>query len=199
MTSEARVAANRRNAAKSTGPRTAEGKAIVAQNAVKHGLWARQAVLRDEDRRNSSCTAARMLQKLDRRAGGRGDGGTHRGLVVAAQTGRTMQDEALDYLIEADRGGLGQVPREDGDPSARAELAFGRGSHATSPRQDPRPAEMHERRIESSCTDDEGTAQVRRSKKGRRARGIEFSQSEGIEGGSGRRSLRSVPMVLGAS
>ena len=35
---EQRVAANRTNAAKSTGPRTKEGKAIAARNAVKHGL-----------------------------------------------------------------------------------------------------------------------------------------------------------------
>lgn len=38
MTSPARIAANRRNAARSTGPRTPAGKAKVAQNARKHGL-----------------------------------------------------------------------------------------------------------------------------------------------------------------
>ena len=45
MSSEAKIAANRHNAEKSTGPKTAEGKAIVAQNAVKHGLLARTAVI----------------------------------------------------------------------------------------------------------------------------------------------------------
>ena len=49
MTSEAQVVANRCNAAKSTGPRTPEGKAAVSQNAVKHGLLARQAVIVGED------------------------------------------------------------------------------------------------------------------------------------------------------
>ncbi len=35
-----RLAANRRNATRSTGPRTAEGKAKVARNPIKHGFFA---------------------------------------------------------------------------------------------------------------------------------------------------------------
>lgn len=38
LTSAARLNANRRNARVSTGPRSSRGKAIVAQNARKHGL-----------------------------------------------------------------------------------------------------------------------------------------------------------------
>ena len=38
MTSEPRVTANRRNARKSTGPRTAGGKARASRNALRHGL-----------------------------------------------------------------------------------------------------------------------------------------------------------------
>ena len=49
MASEAQILANRRNAEKSTGPCSAEGKAIVSQNAVKHGLLAREAVIKGED------------------------------------------------------------------------------------------------------------------------------------------------------
>ena len=48
MTTTMQVAANRRNAAKSTGPRTAEGRAISSANAVTHGLLAGQVVLPDE-------------------------------------------------------------------------------------------------------------------------------------------------------
>ena len=59
MASEARIAANRLNAQKSTGPRTAEGKAVVAQNAVKHGLLAREGLLRGEDREEYESTARR--------------------------------------------------------------------------------------------------------------------------------------------
>jgi hypothetical protein len=40
MTSEAKIAANRRNAQRSTGPRTALGKAHVRRNALQHGLAA---------------------------------------------------------------------------------------------------------------------------------------------------------------
>jgi hypothetical protein len=38
MTSAAKIAANRRNAARSTGPRTAAGKARTRHNAFVHGL-----------------------------------------------------------------------------------------------------------------------------------------------------------------
>ena len=41
--------ANRRNAKRSTGPRTPEGKARSSQNASKHGLFARDTVLPDEN------------------------------------------------------------------------------------------------------------------------------------------------------
>ena len=49
MTTNARIKANRKNAKKSTGPRTEEGKARVAKNALKHGLLARDTVLPGED------------------------------------------------------------------------------------------------------------------------------------------------------
>ena len=47
--SEAKLAANRRNAQKSTGPRTDEGKRVSSLNAVTHGLRAETLVLLDED------------------------------------------------------------------------------------------------------------------------------------------------------
>jgi hypothetical protein len=42
--------ANRRNASKSTGPRTPEGKAAVRMNSLRHGLRARTVVLPGENR-----------------------------------------------------------------------------------------------------------------------------------------------------
>jgi len=48
-TSAARIAANRRNAQQSTGPRTAEGKARSRANALKHGLTGAGIALPTED------------------------------------------------------------------------------------------------------------------------------------------------------
>jgi hypothetical protein len=42
--------ANRRNALKSTGPKTPEGKAVVSLNSLRHGLRARTVVLPGESR-----------------------------------------------------------------------------------------------------------------------------------------------------
>jgi hypothetical protein len=39
------IKANRENAKKSTGPKTNEGKAVVAKNGIKHGLYARDLII----------------------------------------------------------------------------------------------------------------------------------------------------------
>jgi hypothetical protein len=49
MTSERKTEANRRNALKSTGPKTPEGKAAVRTNAMRHGLLSREVLLSGED------------------------------------------------------------------------------------------------------------------------------------------------------
>ena len=56
MATKKQLKANKKNAARSTGPRTPGGKAIVAQNAVQHGLTAESLVIvgreREEDWRD---------------------------------------------------------------------------------------------------------------------------------------------------
>jgi hypothetical protein len=49
MATRRQRAANRRNAQRSTGPKTPEGKAAVRLNALKHGLCAEDAVIFHED------------------------------------------------------------------------------------------------------------------------------------------------------
>ena len=49
MASDKQLTANRRNALRSTGPRSAGGKAKAARNALKHGLSSRDMLLADED------------------------------------------------------------------------------------------------------------------------------------------------------
>jgi hypothetical protein len=49
MTTAKQRTANRRNAQKSTGPKSPEGKATIRLNAMKHGLLSREVLLPDED------------------------------------------------------------------------------------------------------------------------------------------------------
>jgi hypothetical protein len=49
LTSPRKVEANRRNAQRSTGPRTALGKSRVSRNAVKHGIFSKNLLTRDAD------------------------------------------------------------------------------------------------------------------------------------------------------
>jgi len=64
MATQAQVKANRQNAQKSTGPKTAEGKAAVSQNAVKHGLFAVQDVLSVENQAEFDLLREQLLGEL---------------------------------------------------------------------------------------------------------------------------------------
>ncbi len=64
MSTEAQIRANRRNAQKSTGPRTSQGKAAISQNAVQHGLSARQTIISSESQADFDLYRERMLAEL---------------------------------------------------------------------------------------------------------------------------------------
>ena len=64
MSTEAQTLANRRNAQKSTGPRTNDGKAAVSQNAVKHGLLTRHDVISSESQADFDLYRDQMLAEL---------------------------------------------------------------------------------------------------------------------------------------
>ncbi|MGA2498005.1 MAG: hypothetical protein ABSH20_09700, partial [Tepidisphaeraceae bacterium] len=66
--SAARTAANRLNALKSTGPRTAAGKAKSALNALKHGLTAQSPLLPTENPADYNLFAEGYLEELNLQA-----------------------------------------------------------------------------------------------------------------------------------
>ncbi|MHA2046346.1 MAG: hypothetical protein ACYSWZ_02580 [Planctomycetota bacterium] len=64
MATEAKIIANRRNAQKSTGPRTREGKAAASKNSVKHGLLAHQTIISSEKQADFRIERDRILSDL---------------------------------------------------------------------------------------------------------------------------------------
>jgi hypothetical protein len=65
MASPAQLNANRSNARQSTGPRTADGKARVSQNAVRHGLTGRHPVVRNDEREAFAALRDGLAAELD--------------------------------------------------------------------------------------------------------------------------------------
>jgi hypothetical protein len=65
MSSEQKIAANRINAQLSTGPRTADGRARVASNALKHGLTGKQIVLPNENPEDFDAFRVGLLNELN--------------------------------------------------------------------------------------------------------------------------------------
>lgn len=65
MSSKKKIEANRRNAEKSTGPRTEEGKVTASKNATKHGIFAAVEVLPHLEREEEwEAHRARVIQDL---------------------------------------------------------------------------------------------------------------------------------------
>jgi hypothetical protein len=114
MASEAQILANRKNAQKSTGPRTEEGKAVASQNAVKHGLLARRSVISSEDPEEFDAFREQMLGELAP-AGPMETVLAERIVSLSWRLKRAerMQDEALDCLLAED---------SDGSPGDSGEL-----------------------------------------------------------------------------
>lgn len=68
-TSKKQIAANRRNAKKSTGPKTTHGKAVSSMNAVKHGLYSKELIIKSpafkEDPRRYRRLYCRLARDLN--------------------------------------------------------------------------------------------------------------------------------------
>ncbi len=114
MSSHARAEASRANGAKSRGPRTAEGKARSARNALKHGLSAKKHVLLpDDSRAEFKALEGALLEEL-RPAGALQTLLVHR-LVAAAW--RLARADRLEFGLLTGDGALespGRVLVRDG-------------------------------------------------------------------------------------
>ncbi len=64
MSSQAQIDANRRNCKKSTGPSTPNGKNVVSQNALKHGLLTDRTVIKSEDQADFDLHRIQILDEL---------------------------------------------------------------------------------------------------------------------------------------
>jgi hypothetical protein len=103
MSTEAQIIANRSNSQKSTGPRSHEGKAVVSQNAVKHGLFALEAVISGESRADFDLYRDEMLTEL-------APVGPMESMLAARVVSlswrlkrvENMQNQAIDVMIERD-------------------------------------------------------------------------------------------------
>jgi hypothetical protein len=62
--SRKQLEANRQNALKSTGPKTPEGKALVALNPIKHGLLSKEVLLAHEDENSLVELGKRLRHQL---------------------------------------------------------------------------------------------------------------------------------------
>jgi hypothetical protein len=133
MATEAQVQANRSNAQQSTGPRTAEGKAVVAQNAVKHGLSARLDVIPGEDQAEFDRHREAMLGELV--PVGVGESMLAErivGLSWRLQRAERLQNEVFDALLADGSSPLARSLLPEGttraheEPQAEGDLSRGR-------------------------------------------------------------------------
>jgi len=65
VTTKRQVEANRRNAQRSTGPKTEKGKAVAKFNALRHGLTAKEVVISGEDEKAFMDLQDRFVKELD--------------------------------------------------------------------------------------------------------------------------------------
>jgi len=102
MSTKAQINANQQNAQKSTGPQTVEGKAAVSQNAVKHGLFAAEAVIKGEDPAEYQAYHDQFLAELDP-VGAVETMLADRfvSLVWRLKRAERMQNQAIDSMIES--------------------------------------------------------------------------------------------------
>ena len=64
MPTEAQIIANRRNAQKSTGPKSQKGKAKASKNSVKHGILAKKTIISSENKQEFDLFKSKIFEEL---------------------------------------------------------------------------------------------------------------------------------------
>ncbi len=103
MATKAQITANKENSQKSTGPRTAEGKAAVSQNARRHGLFASPTLIKGEDHAQFDLYREAMLGEM--RPAGPAESMLAARIVSLSwrlRRAEGMQDQALKMQIRSD-------------------------------------------------------------------------------------------------
>lgn len=108
MTSERKIAANRANAQRSTGPRSTAGKLKSAQNALRHGLAARTI---DPTLNQAAAELAAQLIMDDGDMAEAGALKLAEGLLVQARVAH-MRQRAMEDAIESTDAALPYAVRE---------------------------------------------------------------------------------------
>ena len=108
MTTQKQIEANRRNATKSTGPTTPEGKALSSRNALKHGILAQQVVIHGEDMNDFCDLEQRLIAEY------RPEGVLERELVdqmvaILWRLRRLRKVEAGIFAVESDKPPLADI------------------------------------------------------------------------------------------
>lgn len=105
-TSSAKAKSNRRNALRSTGPRTPEGKAKSSRNALRHGLLSREAVLQTESLQDFKRLRETLgdelapVGELEELLVDRIAGAAWRLRRVIKAEGETLEEKSTDYMGE---------------------------------------------------------------------------------------------------
>jgi hypothetical protein len=118
MTSPAQVEANRSNAAHSTGPATAPGKAISRLNATRHGLTSQVACMSWEDREAFNEFCAALVQ--DYRPEGPAE--TQIAQAIAEDNWRLNRARAIEFNIFALGSSAPEGPAQPAVDSDNAQI-----------------------------------------------------------------------------
>jgi hypothetical protein len=114
MLTDAKLAANRANALLSTGPQTAGGKAAVALNPVRHGIFAAVPVLPTEDPEEWAAHRAAVVEDLGPE-GGLEVALAERAALVLWRMGRLARYEAAATAAGIEDLELPEVPSAEAD------------------------------------------------------------------------------------